>query len=334
MLNAEIYIQKQIKNKEQSRHNIWHKRAIIYNVNSEWRITMQEKRYILTATDMSDWAKFAEAKGAELTKFLGNAEMFLVNVQEQSGLDFYSILMAGQVLTQDLIRKEAEKTLEETARRLSEEGITVTPIIRTGNVRDEIRALVKEKKVSLLVIGAHGQGYHFMPIIGNTPIKLIQGSRCPVLIIRRETVRPYKRVLIPVDCSEVSVNQVKQAMPFISEDSEVILMGVCESPSASRLRYANITTEILEEYRKKVKNKASEQIHQLMEILGLRRKFSVQVEIGIPHQVILSYVKKFDIDLLVLGKHPRNLVEEYLIGSTIHYAVNEAECDVMITTPA
>ena len=52
------------------------------------------------------------------------------------------------------------------------------------------------------------------------------------------------------------------------------------------------------------------------------------------YQAILEYVRKFDIDLLVLGKHPRNRLEEYLVGSTVHYAINEAECDVLITTPA
>ncbi len=297
--------------------------------------TMPEKRCILTATDMSDWAKFAEVRGAELTKHLGNAEMLLVNVQEQSGLDFYAMLMASQVLTQDLIRQEAEKTLAETARRLSEEkGITVTPIIRTGKVPNEIQALLEEKKASLLVIGAHGQGYHFMPIIGNIPAKLVQGSPCPVLIIRQEEIRPYKRVLIPIDFSEVSINQVTQSLPFIPEDSEIILMSVCESPCASRLRYANITVEILEEYRKKVKTEALEKINQLIEALDSPRNLQAQVEIGIPHQVILDYIRKYDIDLLVLGKHPRNRLEEYLVGSTVHYALNEAECDVMITTPA
>lgn len=296
---------------------------------------MPEKRYILTATDMSDWAKFAEVRGAELTRHLGNTEMLLVNVQEQSGLDFYAMLMANHTLTQDLIHKEAEKALGETAKRLSEEeGITVTPIIRTGKVPNEIQALLEEKKASLLVIGAHGQGYHFMPIIGNIPAKLVQGSPCPVLIIRQEEIRPYKRVLIPIDFSEVSINQVTQSLPFIPEDAEIILMSVCESPCASRLRYANITVEILEEYRKKVKGDALEKINQLIEALESPRNLQAQVEIGIPHQVILDYVRKFDIDLLVLGKHPRNRLEEYLVGSTVHYAINEAECDVMITTPA
>ena len=297
--------------------------------------TMPGKRYILTATDMSDWAKYAETKGAELTKHLGNAEMLLVNIQEQSGLDFYAMLMASQAPTQDLIRKEAETTLAETARQLSEkEGITVTPIIRTGTVPNEIQALLEEKKAALLVIGAHGQGYHFMPIIGNIPAKLIQGSPCPVLIIRQEDMRPYKRVLIPIDFTEVSINQVTQSMPFIPEDAEIILMSVCESPCASRLRYANVTVEILEQYRNKVKGEAEEKINQLIEALETPRKLIPHVEIGIPHQAILQYVKNNEIDLLVLGKHPRNRLEEYLVGSTVHYAINEAECDVMITTPA
>ena len=295
---------------------------------------MPEKRYILTATDMSAWAKHAENKGAALTKLVGNAEMLLVNVQEQvEGL--FMMASADEFLAQQSYRREAEKILQETASRLSEkEGITVTPIVCTGSVSEEIKALVKEKNASLLVIGAHGQGYHFMPIIGNIPAKLIQGGQCPTLIIRQEEMRPYKKVLIPVDFSEVSLNQVKQSLPFLPEDAEIILMSVCGSSGSDSKFYASVKPEILEEYRNKVKGEANEKINALIQRIDSQRKFQTHVALGIPHKLILDYVKNNGIDLLVLGKHPRIRLEDYLVGSTVHYAINSAECDVMITTPA
>lgn len=293
---------------------------------------MSEKSYILTATDMSDWAKHAEAKGAALTKLVGNAEMLLVHVQEQRGGAF-SMDSANAILDKELYRREANKTLEETASQLSEqEGITVTPFIRTGKVVDEIKALIKENNVSLLVIGAHGQGYHFMPIVGNIPAKLLQGSECPTLIIRQEETKPYKKVLIPVDFSEVSLNQVKQALPFIPDDAEITLMGISEASDAKF--YSSVKPEILEEFRNKAKAEVEEKIDSLINKIGSSRQFKKYIEIGIPHRIILSYVKNNGIDLLVLGKHHRLRLEDYLIGSTIHYAINEAECDVLITTPA
>lgn len=294
---------------------------------------MREKTYILTATDLSDWAQKAESKGAEITKAIQNAEMLLVNVQEQNGFDVYATLMARpQDFSQDIIRQKAESILQESAEQLAQkEGITVTPIIRFGDVAKEIRALLNEKKVSLLVIGAHGQGYHFMPILGNIPVKVLQHSPCPVLVIRQQKSQSYRRVLIPINFTEISIYQVLQALPFIPKNAEIILMNVCESPSASRLRFANVTVEILEEYRKKVKHEAESKIKELIEAIDSERNFSIHVEVGIPHEAILKYVKSADIDLLVLGKQPRNRLEDYLIGSTIHYALNEAECDVLIT---
>ncbi len=295
---------------------------------------MSEKRYILTATDMSDWAKHAEAKGAALTRLLGNAEMLLAHVQEQRGGAF-AMNSANAVLNKELYRVEAEKALEENARQLSaKKGITVTPVIRTGNVTDEIKSLVKEKKAALLVIGAHGQGYHFMPIIGNIPIKLLQGGECPTLIIRQEETKPYKKVLIPVDFSNVTINQIKQALQFISDDAEVILMSVCESPNYNLNFYSNVEPAVLEAYRKTIKDKEQEKMDQLLQKVGSMRQFKTHLEIGVPHKAILSYAKVNGVDLLVLGKHHRIRLEDYLFGSTIHYAINEAECDVLITTPA
>ena len=293
---------------------------------------MPEKSYIVTATDISEWAKFAESKGAAITKHLENAEMLLVNVMEGTG-GFYVMSSADEILAQEIYRQEAKKMLEERASLLSEkEGITVTPVALTGSVTDEIKALVKERNASLLVIGAHGQGYHFMPIIGNIPVKVIQGSQCPTLIIREEEMRPYKKVLIPVDFSEVSLNQVKQALPFIPDDAEITLMGISEASDAKF--YSSVKPEILEEFRNKAKAEVEEKIDSLINKIGSSRQFKKYVEIGIPHRIILSYVKNNGIDLLVLGKHHRLRLEDYLIGSTIHYAINEAECDVLITTPA
>ncbi len=296
---------------------------------------MPDKRCIVTATDLSQWAGYAETKGAEITKHLNNAEMLLVTVHEQSKLDFYTQLLGNRANTQRHLMLETQNKLDEKAKALAEkEGITVTPLIRTGKVPDEINALLTEKKASLLVLGAHGQGYHFMPIIGNIPAKVIQGSPCPVLIIRKEEVRPYKKVLIPIDFSEVSVNQVVQSLPFLPEDAEIILMSVCETPAASRIRYANISVEILENYRKTIEEEALEKINELIEAFDSPPNMHPHVEMGIPHQAILNYIKTNDIDLLVVGKHPRNRLEEYLICSTLLYAINEVVCDVMIMTPA
>ncbi|MBO4790006.1 MAG: universal stress protein [Oxalobacter sp.] len=292
---------------------------------------MPEKSYILTATDMSDWAKHAETKGAALAKSLGNTDMLLVTVQEQMG-GIFSMGSAEEILSQELYQREAKRMLAEKAEQLSKEyGITVTPITRVGNVTDEIKALIKEEKPSLLVIGAHGQGYHFMPIIGNIPVKLIQGNDCPTLIIRQEEMRPYKKVLIPVDFSEVSVNQIKQAMEFVPEDAEITLMGICESPSSDLKFYSSVEPAVLEAYRNTIKEKGQVKMDQLIEKVGSSRQFKTYLEIGVPYRVMLNYVKTNGMDLLVLGKHRRLRLEDYLIGSTIHYAINEAECDVLVT---
>lgn len=289
-------------------------------------------KVILTATDLSDWAKIAEAKGAALTKSLGDAEMLLVHVLEQRGSAF-GMDSSNTILNKELVQSEAHKALEDTAAKLSEqEGINVTPVVRAGDVTEEIKALVKEKKASLLVIGAHGQGYHFLPIIGNIPAKLIQGSECPALIIRSIEKKPYKKILVPVDFSEVSVNQVKETLQFIPDDAEITLMSICESPSSDLNFYSSVDPAVLEAYRNSVKTKGQEKMDQLVQKLGSARQFKTHLEIGVPHKAILSYAKVNNYDLLVLGKHHRLRLEDYLIGSTIHYAINEADCDVLITT--
>ncbi len=294
---------------------------------------MAEITKVLVATDLSDWAHKAEARGALIAKAVQNGKMDLVYIQEKADTDVFLKLMSGiQEFSTDTVTKQLQENLEKRAENIaSEQGVTVNPIARVGEITPEVQAVIKEKGSAILIMGKHGQGYHAVPIIGNTPVKIIQGCPCPVLVVQNEPDKAYRRVLIPVDFNEGSAHQVKQALPFIPEDAEVILLYVLMPPTQMHQQFASVSLEVINRLKKRMVEEMQNKMKTFIDGLGVDRPLVGEIKVGLPHHTVLDYVEDKDVDLLVLGKKSRNRLQEYIIGSMVHTGLNEAACDVLVT---
>ena len=294
---------------------------------------MSGKLPVLVATDMSDWAKRAEVRGAIIAKNAADGDVLLSYIQEKSDADAFLKFFAGSSnVSQETLLKGIQEGLQSRADALKDEqGVSVTPIVSVGRITAEIQLLIQKNNAGLLVMGKHGHGYHAVPIIGNTPVKIIQGCPCPVLVVRNNPEHPYKRVLIPVEFTEASAHQVKQALPFIPQDAEITLMHVCMPPTAMLLSRAPTPVDVLEKAQKRGVAEAEASIKEFVDSLGISHPVKTVVKVGLPDRTILENITVNNIDLLVLGKKPRSRLQEYIVGSMVHTGLNEAECDVMIT---
>lgn len=294
---------------------------------------MAEKANVLVATDMSDWAKKAEVRGAVIAKELGGKQFTLSYVQEKAETDVFLKLVSGiSDFGEDEVVKKVKDRLQKRADVLAaEQNITVNPVVRTGEIAEETQVVLKTSNADLLVMGKHGHGYHSVPIIGNTPVKIIQGSPCPVLVVRNNPEHPYKRVLIPVEFTEAGAYQIQKALPFIPADAEITLINVCMPPTQMHQHFVAVSLEMIERFKKRISEEAQNDMKKFVDGLNLDRPVKTVIKVGLPHHTILDYVTTENIDLLVLGKKPRNRLAEYLVGSMVHTGLNEAECDVMVT---
>ncbi len=295
---------------------------------------MAETTKVLVATDLSDWAQKAETRGAIIAKTIEDGQMDLVYIQENASTDFFSKLMPGS--HSDIADKVGQRAQEKLAKRAEkvagEQGIAVNPIARVGDVTPEVQSLIREKAPDILVMGKHGHGYqHTMPILGNTPFKIVHGCPCPVLVVQNEPEQPYKRVLMPIDFSEGSAYQVKQALPFIPKDAEVVLIHVCQPATEMHQHFGAVSLDDVEMLKKHMIEEIQAEMKKFIAALGIDRAFSVEIKVGPAHRAILDYVKEANIDLLVLGKKPHNLITDYIIGTMVHTGLNKAACDVLVT---
>jgi nucleotide-binding universal stress UspA family protein len=81
--------------------------------------------------------------------------------------------------------KEAGKALvARAAEQLEQAGFRVKQVLRLGRPADEITALAKKQKSDLIVAGAKGLGAVARFFLGSVSTKLVQQSRCSVLVVR------------------------------------------------------------------------------------------------------------------------------------------------------
>ncbi len=139
-----------------------------------------------------------------------------------------------------------------------------------------------------------------------------------------------KRILVPIDFSEISLAALDSAAFFAHKlNSEIVLLHVFEEPefyaSANELKEA-LNKVVKEE----VANKMSEIISSRKDLQGLT--IYPLIEAGRTHQVINAVAEGENCDLIIMGTHGASGIsdpEKYILGSNAHRVVNSSKVPVL-----
>ncbi|MCB0063965.1 MAG: universal stress protein [Caldilineaceae bacterium] len=80
--------------------------------------------------------------------------------------------------------REAQRYLDDQEMLLKDAGIHVRTIVRDGPPAEDILATATDEAVDLIVISSHGKGGPSPWTSGSVADKVMQHSRCPVLLVR------------------------------------------------------------------------------------------------------------------------------------------------------
>ena len=138
-----------------------------------------------------------------------------------------------------------------------------------------------------------------------------------------------KRILVPTDFSEYAENALKAAALIAKKNnSEIFLLHLLELPS--QMNDAIVGGSSIPEVMLFIK-KANELLQKIKEqpyLNGITINASVQFEKAFDG--ILSFNKKNEIDLIVMGSHGASGMEEILIGSNAEKVVRMSEVPVLV----
>ena len=138
---------------------------------------------ILVAVDFSEISDRVLQATINLTNAMAS-KVILLHVAPREP-DIFGHQLTRKVITEPVPEdvKERYDNLMESAKRLEDAGVAVTPLLVRG---DRVRAIMREverEKADLIVMGAHGRGGIYKRLVGSVSEGVMREAKCPVLII-------------------------------------------------------------------------------------------------------------------------------------------------------
>lgn len=262
---------------------------------------------------------------------LSPAESLMVlHVVNVPGIPYPSI---GAGIAKDL-RLAVDKAMREEGERIIEQALSLLPLhpgsvmrrLEMGTPAEVILAMVKEKGIDLVVLGARGIGQIREQMFGSVSHRVMTHASCSTLIIKKPT-RKIQQVLIPVESQEdgeVVVRFLKKK-PFREPITATVLHVIPFSEPVWPVG-AMISPEFRKEmvaYGETFTNGLSAELKQM----GHEAKGVVVV--GAPSHTIIEEANKYAADVILMRTHSRSGVSRFLLGSVSHSVVHHTESSIL-----
>lgn len=287
---------------------------------------------ILTATDLSSPARRAARRAAMLACASGT-RLGLVHVLKASVMAQLHQLLGVDSGTEDALIDQTRSELDKLAQELvTAHCVEVEPLCVQGVVPDEIDRAATGMAADLVVLGASGAGFmrHFVP--GSTAERLLRKLTQPMLVVKQYGHEPYQRALVAVDFSPWSAPLI-DLVRWVAPDAHVVLLTAYEVPFEGKLRYAGVGDGKIQAYRMQARQAAVQQLQALATAAGLESADWTPVIVNADASLaIVEQEREQACDLIVLGKHGRQVAEEWLLGSVTTHVLAESDGDVLVST--
>jgi nucleotide-binding universal stress UspA family protein len=152
---------------------------------------------LLVPTDFSKVADCAVNHATAVAKTIDGKINLLHVVSKKDHMD--EALLKMKLLTERLVKENP--------------NVSYTPIIRVGNIFDDIAEVAEELKAELIIMGTHGmKGMQF--ITGSRALKVVTSSATPFIIVQERGIKDsgYDDIVVPLDMSK----ETKQKLAVVA----------------------------------------------------------------------------------------------------------------------
>ncbi|MCL4537681.1 MAG: universal stress protein [Nitrospirae bacterium] len=136
---------------------------------------------ILVAHDGSKSSDKALKKAVEMSVNF-NASLTVLAVIPELYLTELSDVDRNRIF--DALSKETTEAMEKIRKSLSGKSIEVKTLIRQGDPAEKILETAQKMKVDLIITGSHGRHGTKKFLLGSVSSKVVDYSKCPVLVVK------------------------------------------------------------------------------------------------------------------------------------------------------
>jgi nucleotide-binding universal stress UspA family protein len=204
-----------------------------------------------------------------------------------------------------------------------------------GKPYDAIARYVEENDIDLIVIGSRGND-SLARHTGHFATKCVRQSSIPVLLIRRQAKKYFKRVTACVDFSPATTDVIQTAAKIaLDEDAELHIVHAV-TPPWLRPSHVMYTLEPIEskdfqkDYIDLLRDKLEIVVNETLGKTSLKPILQI-LEHVTPDTAITHYLVDKHSDLVVVGRlgHIRSIISQCFIGTTAERLIRHSPCSVL-----
>ena len=286
---------------------------------------------LVVGTDFSKQAKVAVDHSMAIARHTGS-DVVLMHALSMPEPDYampYPVTTPSVYVEQvEQIINDARGNLERLRERLLGQGVELSHVFVSEMADRGIVEVATESHANLIVVGSHGRTGLARFLIGSVAEKVVRHAHCDVLVAR--DIAPaggYKRILVPVDFSEVSDQAVARAAELVEPGGNVDLLHCWQLPGGSVTYWGSVGPGLGESIRRG----AAEFGRKCIDKVGTdQAEFSLAIEEGDARHCIEKRAESGDYDLVVMGSHGRTGVNRALLGSVSESTVRHLHGAVYI----
>jgi len=293
---------------------------------------------VLVASDFSDASSKPVRHAISIARHF-HAKLHLAHVVSSLG---FTIAGAD---AQEAATIAAQRDVEQLEKSLVESGaltgLSHEFIVREGNVWDELRAVIREKQIELVVIGTHGRHGIEKLVLGSVAEQIFREADGLVLTVGPhslpdaplESPDGVRSILFPTDFGEASSHALPRAISFANHfGARLVLAHVAPVVPIPEGFSWSKTPDDIEQMREDARQKA---LKRMREFVSENARLAVApeflVEFGKHGEIILRVARALKADLIILGlnhsKHGGAI--SHMPGTTAYKIVTGAHCSVL-----
>lgn len=289
---------------------------------------------ILVPIDFSPMAQWALESILSLLEEQPEATIILLHVVEPWSMQLHSGGEVPQPLSITARIAQAEQQLAQL-RGVYESRVAVETRVLVGTAAQVICDVAEKESIGVVVLCSHGHGAEPRATIGSVAERVVQDSRCPVLVVKppRDAAREFvqlrvahglKEVIVGYDHRDGAKLALEAALAMTDgRSSRITLVHALEPPPP-------LLGELVRPVDASLIEKAKAWLHRVVEghaSAGI--EWRVVVEAGHPWKLLVDTAQETGCDLIVAGPHDQSGWRHCFIGSTAQRVVRLAPCSVL-----
>lgn len=282
---------------------------------------MASIKKILVATDYSERARRAEARGGMLSMELKADMLDLLTVRESGKDEVRNMVALAEGGAADSGTNASVPAILGSSGRIPRSGPLLTRSLRNGSAAQEISARAVEIAADLTVVAARGGHFHAGGFPDSSSQSLLDLMSTPILLVNRAPRGPYASVLVGIDFSEQCFDAACAALAVAPRAHFIFLHALSEEDAGKRGE---------EGTGERGRAAAREAMNALISRLPRPRALVSRVVLRGPAiSTLVGYADQLAVDLVVLGKRGHR-VQDGAAGTVTSRIAGLAPFDLLV----